>query len=95
MTYVEAILKVLVVGLVLGAGLPAVFAVGLVAFSKGSGGDGVDGGGAAVAPNPALKALGLLLFALVAAVVVIAILWITKATIIHHFGFNPVPFLPK
>ena len=29
MTYVESILKVLVVGLVLGAGLPAVFAVGL------------------------------------------------------------------
>jgi hypothetical protein len=92
MTYVEAILKVLVVGLILGAGLPAVFAVGLVAFSKGAGGEGGDG--AAVAPNPALKALGLLLFALVAAVVVIAILYITKATIIHHFGFNPVPFLP-
>jgi hypothetical protein len=35
------------------------------------------------------------LFAFVAAVVVIAILFITKATIIHHFGFNPVPFLPK
>ncbi len=28
MTYLESILKVLVVGLVLGAGLPAVFAVG-------------------------------------------------------------------
>ena len=37
MTYLEAILKVLVVGLVLGAGLPAVFAVGLVAFSNGVG----------------------------------------------------------
>ena len=24
-----------------------------------------------------------------------AILWITKGTIIHHFGFDPVPFLPK
>jgi hypothetical protein len=94
MTYVEAIFKVLVVGLVLGAGLPAIFAVGLVAFSKGAGDDGVDGG-AVVAPNPALKVLGLLLFAIVAAVVVIAILFITKATIIHHFGFNPVPFLPK
>jgi len=92
MTYVEAIFKVLVIGLVLGAGLPAIFAVGLVAFSKGSGGEE---GGAVVAPNPALKAVGLLLFTLVAAVVVIAILWITKATIIHHFGFNPVPFLPK
>ena len=93
MTYVEAILKVLAIGLVLGAGLPAVFAVGLVAFSNGSGGTHEDG--TAVAPNPALKALGLVLFAAVAAVVVIAILYITKTTIIHHFGFNPVPFLPK
>ena len=93
MTYLEAVFKVLVVGLILGAGLPAIFAVGLVAFSKGSGEDGAEGG-AVVGPNPALKAVGLLLFALVIAVVVIAILFITKATIIHHFGFNPVPFLP-
>ncbi|MHA3023713.1 hypothetical protein ACXPWS_26025 [Mycobacterium sp. BMJ-28] len=92
MTYLEAIFKVLVVGLILGAGLPAVFAAGLVAFSGGSGGTNNDG--SVQAPNPALKAFGLLLFTLVSAVVLIAILWITKATIIHHFGFNPVPFLP-
>ena len=93
MTYLEAILKVLAVGLILGAGLPAVFAVGLVAFSKGSGGVGNDG--TTTAPNPALKGAGLLLFTLVAAVIVIAILYITKGTIQHHFGFNPVAFLPK
>ena len=93
MTYVEAILKVLAIGLVLGAGLPAVFAFGLVAYSRGSG--SVEGDGAALAPNPALKALGLLLFAAVSVVIVIAILYITRNTIIHHFGFNPVPFLPK
>lgn len=92
MTYLESIFKVLVVGLMLGAGLPAVFAVGLVAYSKGSGGVADDG--TAVAPNPALKAAGLALFTFVAAVIVIAILYITKGTIQHHFGFNPVPFLP-
>ena len=43
MTYLESILKVLVVGLVLGAGLPAVFAVGLVAYSNGAGGNDADG----------------------------------------------------
>lgn len=94
MTYLEAIFKVLVVGLILGAGLPALFAVGLVAFSKGSG-DGDAEGSATVAPNPALKFVGLLLFAAVSAVIVIAILWITKSTIQHHFGFNPVPFIPS
>ena len=40
MPYLESILKVLVVGLILGAGLPAVFAVGLVAYSDGAGGGG-------------------------------------------------------
>lgn len=93
MTYVESILKVLVIGLILGAGLPAVFGIGLVAFSHGSG--GAEAGGTTAAPNPALKALGLLIFAAVAVVIVIAILYITRVTIIHHFGFNPVPFLPK
>jgi hypothetical protein len=92
MTYLEAILKVLVVGLILGAGLPAVFAIGLTLYSRGAGGAHDDG--TVVTPNPALKALGLALFAVVAAVIVIAILYITKTTIIHHFGFNPVPFIP-
>ena len=93
MHYLEAILKVLAVGLILGAGLPAVFAFGLVAFSAGAGGTQEDG--SVTQPNPALKAVGLVLFAAVAAVIVIAILYITKTTIIHHFGFNPVPFLHK
>ncbi len=92
MHYLEAILKVLTVGLVLGAGLPAVFAIGLVAYSHGSGGAEADG--TITHPNAALRALGLVLFAFVAVVIVLAILYITKSTIIHHFGVNPVPFLP-
>ena len=93
MTYLEAITKVLVVGLILGAGLPAVFAAGMVAFSSGAGGEHPDG--TVTAPNPLLKYLGLLLFVLVGAVIVIAILWITRTTIVHHFGFDPFPFMPK
>ena len=56
MTYLESILKVLVIGLLLGAGLPAVFAAGLVAYSNGAGGAHADG--TAVAPNPVVKYLG-------------------------------------
>ena len=37
MHYLESILRVLVIGLLLGAGLPAVFAVGLRAYSSGAG----------------------------------------------------------
>jgi hypothetical protein len=43
MHYLEAIIKVLIVGLVLGAGLPAVFAAGMVAFSAGAGGEHPNG----------------------------------------------------
>ena len=93
MTYAESILKVLLVGLLLGAGLPAVFAAGLVAFSRGAGGDGTDG--TAYAPNPALKYFGILLFLFVGWVIVTAVAWITRATIIHHFGFDPFPFMKK
>jgi hypothetical protein len=93
MTYLEAILKVLVVGLLLGAGLPAIFATGMVAYSNGAGGQHSDG--TVTAGNPAVKYLGILLFALVGLVVLVALLWITRTTIIHHFGFDPFPGVKK
>jgi hypothetical protein len=93
MTYVEAIFKVLVVGLILGAGLPAVFAAGMVAYSAGAGGEHPDG--TVSAPNPAMKYLGILIFVIVGWVIVTAIAWITRGTIIHHFGFDPFPMLKK
>lgn len=91
MTYLEAVFKVLVVGLIFGAGLPAVFAAGLVSYSRGAG--GVNSDGTAHAPNPALRGLGLTLFTFVGAVIVFAILWITRATIIHHTGVDLFAFL--
>lgn len=94
MTYLESILKVLAIGLLLGAGLPAVFAAGLVAYSRGAGSDGSDGA-AAAAPNPAVKYLGVVLFVFVGWVILTAVLWITRATIIHHTGVDLFPFLPK
>ena len=62
-----------------------------MAYSRGAGGNGIDG--AAYAPNPALRMLGLLLFTFVMAVIVVAILWITRTTIVHHFGVDPFPFI--
>ena len=92
MMYLESIFKVLVIGLVLGAGLPAIFAVGLVAYSAGAG--NVDADGTTRAPNPALKFLGLALFAVVAAVIVIALLWITRTTIDPPLRLQPRPVPP-
>jgi len=93
MHYVESLLKVLVVGLVLGAGLPAVFALGLRAYSSGAGGTNDDG--TTTAPNPALKYLGIALFLFVAWVIITAIGWIMRTTIIHHTGVDMFPFMPK
>ena len=93
MIYAESLLKVLVVGLVLGAGLPAVFAFGLVSYSHGAGGTQADG--TVTAPNPVLKYLGVLLFLLVGWVIVTAIAWIMRTTIIHHFGVDLFPMMPK
>ncbi|GJF12267.1 hypothetical protein NGTWS0302_03180 [Mycolicibacterium cyprinidarum] len=93
MTYLESIFKVLVIGLILGAGLPAVFAVGLVAFSRGGGSDGSDG--VAHPPNPALRYFGVALFVFVGWAILTAVLWITRATVIHHTGVDLFPFLPK
>ena len=93
MNYFESIFRVLVVGLVLGAGLPAVFAVGMLAYSFGAGGEEADR--QIHKANPPLKYLGILLFVLVAAVVLAAVAWITRPTIIHHFGVDLFPMLPK
>jgi len=93
MQYLESILRVLIVGLILGAGLPAVFAAGLAAYSRGAGDQGDDG--TVSAPNPALKYFGLLLFVFVGWVILTAVCWITRTTVIHHFGIDLFPFVPK
>ncbi|MBN9634016.1 MAG: hypothetical protein J0H22_02065, partial [Actinobacteria bacterium] len=67
------------------------FAGGLVAYSNGAGGAGDDG--TTHAPNAVLKYLGLLLFVLVGAIVLLAVLWITKDVVAHHTGvkiFEPL-----
>ena len=93
MQYAESILKVLVVGLLLGAGLPAVFALGIRAYATGAG--STDDDGTTVAPNPALKYLGIALFVFVGWVIITGVFWITRTTIIHHTGVDLFPFMPK
>lgn len=93
MHYLESIFKVLIVGLILGAGLPALFAVGMLSYSFGAGGEEADH--LIHKPNPPLKFAGIMLFVFVAFVIVVAIAWITRATIIHHFGVDLFPMLPK
>ena len=89
MDIIESITRVLAVGLILGAGLPALFAVGMRLVARGAGDAGADG--TAAAPNPVFKLLGYALFAFVAAVIVLGILWITRDTLNFHFGWKIFP----
>ena len=93
MHYLESLLKVLTVGLILGAGLPAIFATGMLAYSHGAGGEEADH--LIHKPNAGLKIIGIALFIFVSFVIVTAIAWITRATIIHHFGVDLFPMFPK
>ncbi|MDA0252013.1 MAG: hypothetical protein WAP49_13160 [Mycobacterium sp.] len=93
MRYLESILTVLAVGLILGAGLPAIFSVGMLAYSHGAGGEEADH--LIHKPNPPVKYLGILLFVIVAAVIITAVAWITRATIMHHFGIDLFPMFAK
>jgi hypothetical protein len=93
MRYLESILNVLVVGLILGAGLPALFATGMLAYSHGAGGEEADH--LMHKPNPALKYLGIVLFVVVAFVILTGVAWITRSTIMHHFGVDLFPMVSK
>lgn len=80
-----AALRVLAMGLVFGAGLPALFAIGMRLQSAGTG--EVDG------EAPGTRRTGLLVggwivFALVIVVVLAAVLWITRLSIFHYFGIS-------
>ncbi|GAB11752.1 hypothetical protein GOARA_088_00150 [Gordonia araii NBRC 100433] len=87
MSVAESIIRVFVIGLVFGAGLPALFAVGLRLWANGYNADGT-----VTNHNPVLKALGGVLFAVVTLAIIIGILWITRQTIYFHFGIKIFPF---
>jgi len=81
----QASLKILIFGLVLGSGLPALFALGVRAGAAGAGVEGADG--VAVGhKNPALTALSYALYALALVAVVIGVLYVARDFIGAHTG---------
>jgi len=76
----QASLKILIFGLLLGSGLPAVFALAVKVGAVGAGIQGSDG--AAVAhKNPALTAISYTIYALALVAVVIGVLYIARDAI--------------
>ena len=81
----EASLKILVFGLILGSGLPALFALGVRAGAAGAGVEGSDGT-AVGQKNPALTGLSWLLYSLTLVAVVIGVLYVARDFIGAHTG---------
>jgi hypothetical protein len=77
---VSAVVKILVFGVVVGAGLPALFATGARLHALGS--VGADG----VPRKPILAALSWVLFALVVIGVTVGVLFVARDFIGHHAG---------
>jgi len=81
----EASLKILIFGLALGSGLPALFALAVRVGAAGAGGQG-SGNEAVAHKNPALTALSWALYALTLAAVVVGVLYIAREFIGAHTG---------
>jgi hypothetical protein len=85
-----ATLKILVFGLVIGAALPAMFAVGIrLGAAAGAGGDAV------TMRRSVLTALSYLSYALVATAVTIGVLFIARDFIGDHTGWFILGARPK
>ncbi len=83
--FASEISKVIVIGLIAGAGLPAIFSLGMAAFAYGAGGD------AERNPQPGHpigRVLGLLCFAIVLGSIVLGIAIIVAKGFGYHLSFE-------
>ena len=90
--FVDAVLKIMVAGLVLGAGLPALFALGVRFSAAGAQLAVADG-----SPRAGWRALGVLCFVVVAVLVALGITVIVAAGLGKTVGFDHVypTLIPK
>jgi hypothetical protein len=83
-----ATLKILIFSMLAGAALPGLFALGIRLQSAGAG--ETSGEGSSSERNPVLVTLAWAIYALVLAVIIVALLYIARDFIAHHTGY---PFL--
>jgi hypothetical protein len=88
----QAVWKILLVGLILGAGLPTLFAAGIRSMAYGAGGEAEEhlAGGAAAAPHPVGRALAFLCFAIVLLAVALALVYIVATGFGKVLSFDHV-----
>ncbi|WP_285037359.1 hypothetical protein [Plantibacter sp. ME-Dv--P-095] len=99
MLFLEAAAQVAVIALVLGAGLPALFALGVRSFAVagGAGSDDRSGSGTPALPPALLRAIGVLCFAVVVAAVLVGLTIIVATGFGQEVSFDHVfpTFTPK
>jgi hypothetical protein len=88
-----AALKILIFGLVMGAGLPALFAIAVRLNAEGAG--VAEHGGAVAKTNPKLAALSWVIFGVVLVAVLIGVLFIARDFIGHQTGLYLLGAKPK
>ncbi|MEY8566203.1 hypothetical protein AALF15_06485 [Corynebacteriaceae bacterium 7-707] len=87
MTILESLLQVTLAGLVLGAGLPILFGVGIRLWVPAS--DGADGAaGAATRIAPWRRTAAVVIFGVIALSILLGLLWITQGRIYTAFGWD-------
>ena len=88
----KAIGQILLAGLILGAGLPLIFSLGIRASAWGTGGDAeVEGaGGVAARPHPLGRVLAVVCFAVVVACVVLGLVFIIATGFGKELSFSHV-----
>ncbi len=89
----NAVFQIIIAGLLVGAGLPALFAVAVRMNAEGVG--VAEHGGAVAQKNPILVALSWVIFALVLAGVIIGVLFIARDFIGHQTGLYLFGAKPK
>lgn len=96
MTAVEilvAISRVTGLAILFGAGIPLLYSLGMRCMT----GDPIrDEAGVIIGDteaSPQMKALGWTIYAFLACVIVVAIVWVAKDTLNHYFGWNLFPGL--
>ena len=87
MTILESLLQVTLAGLVLGAGLPILFGVGIRLWVPASdGAAGADGAATRIAPWRRTAAV--VIFGVIALSILLGLLWITQGRIYTAFGWD-------
>jgi hypothetical protein len=89
-----AAMKILVFGLLMGAGLPALFAIAVRLNAEGAG-VAEHGGGTVAKRNPTLVAVSWVIFAVVLVAVLIGVLFIARDFIGHQTGLYLLGAKPK